>query len=188
MIRILAVLCALLVVVVAAEATSYRPGANDPVGGRPGAAEQVPAWAAKDTAVTAGAVDQWLAAALARPLFAPNRKPVAGSAAVDSGIPRLTGIIVSPDGASAIFQMAGDNKSRVARHGERIGTWELTALTPEAVSLRKDNEVIVLRPGFARIAHDATAIQESKPPRSRWEVAAPTGMLRARWSNPQLQP
>jgi hypothetical protein len=188
MIRPLAVLCILLMVVVAAEATSYRPGASNLAGEQRGTAEQVPPWAAKGTAETARAVDQWLAVALARPLFAPDRRPVAGSVAADSGIPRLTGIIVSPGGSSAIFQTAGDHKSTVARHGDRVGTWELTALTADAVSLRKDNEVIVLRPGFARIAHDAATVQEPKPPPSRWEVAAPTGVLRARWSNPQLQP
>jgi hypothetical protein len=187
MIRLLVLVCGLLLVV-AAEATSYRPGENSHASERQGTAGQASARAAKGTTEPARAVDTWLAIALARPLFAPDRKPVAGSMAADPAIPRLTGIIVSPDGAAAIFQTASNSKSVVARDGDRVGSWELTALTADGVSLRKENEVIVLRPRFAGIEHGAAPTQEPKTVRSRWEVAAPAGVLRARWSNPQLQP
>jgi hypothetical protein len=188
MIRVLGVLCILLLAVVAAEATSYRPGANDLAGERHGTAEQVPPWAAKDTTGTAREVDQWLAVALARPLFAPDRKPVGDPVGAHVGLPRLAGIIAAADEAVAIFQPPGNGKPVVARHGDRIAGWQVTMVATDAVSLQKANDRIVLRPRFNGSDVAAAAGSEAKPSRSRWEAAAPAGVLRARWSNPQLQP
>jgi hypothetical protein len=56
--------------------------------------------------LAASSVDEWTAAVLDRPLFAPDRKPFARSA-VDAGLPRLTGVIASPEDAITIFQPAG---------------------------------------------------------------------------------
>jgi hypothetical protein len=101
-------------------------------------------------------------------------------------MPRLAGIIASPDGAIAIFQPAGGARPVVARFGQRVGGWEVTAITSDAVSLRKENGVVVLSPHFDSAQPGRTATQE--PAKPRWEAAAPTGLLRTRWSNPQLQP
>ncbi|MEA2737493.1 MAG: hypothetical protein QOH05_800 [Acetobacteraceae bacterium] len=185
MTRMLALLCALLFAVVALELTQSPDAAGHPgtaVIARP--APQVPKQAPQAEQSVAG----WTRVALARPLFAPDRKPVAGSMASDPGMPRLTGIIASPQGAVAIFQPAGQGKPVVARPGERVGGWELTEITADAVDLRKANELIVMNPRFAGIQHAAAAAEAKVAARPRWEVAAPTGLLRARWSNPQLQP
>jgi hypothetical protein len=185
--RLLTVLCGLLMAVVAAEATN-GPVADGQARQRPAAAERAMAQAVKAAPRAGGMVGQWVAVALARPLFAPDRKPVAGTLAADPGMPRLTGIVASVDRAVAIFQPTGDAKPLVALRGEMVDGWQVTAITADAVNLRKQNQVIILSPRFNGIQHDGTAAPDVKKLVSRWEVAAPTGLLRARWSNPQLQP
>ena len=142
----------------------------------------------KTTRQAGGSSSQWMTVALARPLFAPDRRPVPGTVAADPGMPRLTGIIASPDGAIAIFQPAGGLKPVVAHRGERVGGWEVRAIAADAVDMRKENEVVVLSPSFDGVQRKGVARQEAKKPTTRWEAAAATGLLRARWSNPQLQP
>jgi hypothetical protein len=179
-------LCGLLVAVVAFEvvhpagAESQREPGNAtprPVGAR------VVTRAAPSNALP----NTWMEEALARPLFAPDRRPAAGSATADPGMPRLTGIIASPDAAVAIFQPAGSTRSVLARSGEHVGGWEVTAIAADAVNLRKQGQVIVLSPRFGGAQHGGL-IQQAQLPKPRWEEAAPTGLERARWANPQLQP
>jgi hypothetical protein len=69
-----------------------------------------------------------MAVVLARPLFAPDRKLVPGTMAAQPGMPRLTGIIATADGALAIFQPAGGVRPVVARPGERVGGWEVMTI------------------------------------------------------------
>ena len=126
--------------------------------------------------------------ALARPLFAPDRRPAPGTVAADPGMPRLTGIIAAPDGAVAIFQPAGSAQTgsgtlrrarrRLGGDGDRGGS----------VSLRKENDVVVLSPRFDGVERDKAGVQQAKKSKTRWQTAAPNGLLRARWSNPHLQP
>jgi hypothetical protein len=69
----------------------------------------------------------------------------------------------------------------------------VAAISADGVGLQKANSRVVLRPRFndsaaggTPVAAPATvAAKQSKP---RWEAPAASGMLRARWSNPQLQP
>ena len=187
MTRLLTVLCGLLMAVVAAEATN-GPVMDGHARPRPAVAERATAQAVKTAPRGGEAVGQWVAVALARPLFAPDRKPVAGTLAADPGMPRLTGIVASVDRAVAIFQPTGDAKPMVALRGAMVDGWEVTAITANAVNLRKQDQVIILSPRFNGIQHDRSAVPDAKKLVSRWEVAAPTGLLRARWSNPQLQP
>jgi general secretion pathway protein N len=182
---LLALLCCLLLAVVAAEAMQ-RPGTLGHAGAAIVATRRPEPREVKRVSQAGVSRNQWVAASLARPLFAPDRRPVAGVLSADPGMPRLAGIIASPDGAVAIFQPAGTVKPVVARSGERIGGWEVTAIAADAVNLRKENNVVVLSPRFDGAVHTAVARQEQARP--RWEQPAPSGMLRARWANPQLQP
>lgn len=132
------------------------------------------------------ALDQWLAAILARPLFAPDRSPAAGSVAADVGLPRLTGVIAFDNDRIAIFQPAGNAKPILARNGDTIGGWQVVTIAGDAVGLRKANARVLINPKFDNLA--GTAAIAFTPAPTRWEAPAPSGLQRARWSNPQLQP
>jgi hypothetical protein len=149
-----------------------------------------PAEAGKASAGSAGSqsdVEHWAAVALARPMFAPDRRPVGGVAAVQSGLPRLAGVIVSPDDQVAIFQTSGAAKPVTIRKGATLNGWLVTGIEADGVSLWKSDASLVVRPEFMDARAGGSAARKDLP-KSRWEEAAPTGMLRARWSNPQLQP
>jgi hypothetical protein len=182
---LLALLCGLLVAAVGVEAMQ-RPGTPDHPASDIVAARRAEPPVVRRVARADGSRNQWVSTALARPLFAPGRRPVAGTASADPGMPRLAGIIAAPDGAVAIFQPTGNAHPVVARSGQKLGGWEVTSIAADAVNLRKNNNVVVLNPHFDNVQHAGLVRQE--PPKPRWEQAAPTGVLRARWSNPQLQP
>jgi general secretion pathway protein N len=184
--RLLVLLCCLLIALVAVE-VSYGQRDDPQIGGITTDAGRVMTQAPKPVGPAAGSVDQWTAAALGRPLFAPDRRPAARSGAVDAGLPRLTGVIASPNDAVAIFQPPGDARPVSVRHGETVSGWAVMVIAGTTVSLRKADERLVLRPEFDNPKSSGSAAG-LKAPHSRWEAAAPTGLLRARWSNPQLQP
>jgi hypothetical protein len=185
--RLLALLCGLLAVTMAAEATRWF-GADGPAQQGPAEPRRAASQATTQLVRPEGSLNRSMAVVLARPLFAPDRKPIPGTVAADPGMPRLAGIIASPNAAVAIFQPVGDGKTVVARHGERVGGWEVTAITADEVDLRKENDVIALSPRFDGIGHEGVTTKEARKPPTRWEAPAPTGLLRARWSNAQLQP
>ncbi|HEY1413051.1 MAG TPA: hypothetical protein VGF36_12975 [Rhodopila sp.] len=184
--RLLALLCGLLTATIVVE-VSYGVGRAGPVG--PIATEAVHITNApigRDT-LAARSIAQWEAVSLDRPLFAPDRKPEAGSRSADAGLPRLAGIIAFADEELAIFQPSGNGKAMAVRHGATVGGWEVTMVSAEEVDLRKANSRLVLRPEFSQ-AHSGGAAKVATQAPSRWEAPAATGVLRARWSNPQLQP
>lgn len=188
MTRLLVLLCALLIAVNAAE-LGLSPGAG--VLNRGSQAVRVPpASRLAAHAIRADSPDKaWVDLILARPVFAPDRRPAhpASAAVVRRTMPRLAGIIKSSKEALAIFQAHGE-KATVARIGEAIEGWQIKTITVDEVGLQRANERISLRPHFDS-AESRRAVETARVrPPSRWEVAAPSGLLRARWSNPQLQP
>jgi hypothetical protein len=90
---------------------------------------------------------------LARPLFSPDRRlaPMArsGPAAADEEIPRLTGIVIGPSGARAIFD-DGSGRPKIAAQGDHLGRFKVGTITPGEVSLITPEGARVLRPRFAR--------------------------------------
>jgi hypothetical protein len=79
------------------------------------------------------------AAILARPLFAASRRPAAASAepvtvAATADPPRLAGVIVSPNGARAIFA-SDEGRAEVVANGGSIGVYVVKTITPDAVLL-----------------------------------------------------
>nr|WP_294529035.1 hypothetical protein [uncultured Rhodopila sp.] len=124
-------------------------------GGSAGAAGEAP-----------GRRDVRLAAILARPLFSPDRRPAASAARSVSGLPRLTGIVVTGSRKLAIF--AGPGKAMVAEEGVRLGAYEVTAISDAGVTVAGPEGTTVLRPIFdpaSPPAAKAAAFQRPEPPK-----------------------
>jgi hypothetical protein len=87
----------------------------------------------------------------------------------------------------AIFQAGNGAKPLAVHSGEQINGWRLTLIEADAVTVRKGEVITVLRPVFngEEAAPKPSAVAYAS---SRWVTAASSGILRARWSNPQLQP
>lgn len=99
-------------------------------------------------AAVAGDVDGWVAKALARPLFSPDRRPAAAGATsggAGQAWPRLTGTLVSGAGRGAIF--AGP-RPIVVREGGRLDGFTVQLIEPGRVTVRGPDGVRVLRPTF----------------------------------------
>jgi hypothetical protein len=90
--------------------------------------------------------DVRLAAILARPLFSPDRRPAASAARSVSGLPRLTGIVVTGSHKVAIFAAPG--KAVVAEEGVRLGAYEVMAIGDAGVTVAGPEGTTVLRPIF----------------------------------------
>lgn len=188
--RLFAGVFAVLAAVVAAEVASRPTGEiESPAASAPQPAKAPAAPAIPDASRTAA----WSATLLGRPLFAPDRRPVAGvvagPVAHETALPRLSGIVLSPNLRFAIFE--GDHATRaiVVADGAAIAGWTVAAIEPETVTLARDGSPsVTLRPRYAAGGAAVTATKPRLPPISRWVNPASTGILRTRWSNPQLQP
>jgi hypothetical protein len=104
----------------------------------------------------------WVANALARPLFSPDRRPEAGATRVadagPAGLPRLTAILVGPFGRSAIF--AGQSREPiVVAEGGRIAAYQVTAIEATQVHLIGPHGAQVMQPSFDQ----GTAVQPTGP-------------------------
>jgi hypothetical protein len=136
--------------------------------------------------------DRMVATLLGRPLFSPSRRPAAAQDAASvaqrtASLPGLSGVIHSPDLHRAIFQSQGAGKPivKVVSEGQTIDNWTVQTIGPESVTLIRDGQTVLLTPTFGTVVIQPPP----KPaPVSRWVKAAESGVLRARWSNPQLQP
>jgi hypothetical protein len=105
----------------------------------------------------APAATSWSAAILARPLFRPGRRPVTVTAAtVDISVPRLSAIVITAAGRSAIFISDGGGASVVAAGG-KIGAYTVQQITPDTVRLLGPNGAITTHPQFAASAAAALA-------------------------------
>jgi hypothetical protein len=119
--------------------------------------------AAVATAPAAAAPDhtrEWIVAILARPVFSPDRRPVAAMASATGGrrpegLPRLSGVLVGPFGRSAIFAADG-GKPLVVNEGGRIGAWTVRTIDVGTVE--------VSGPGGAHTMHPSFASSPASPP------------------------
>ena len=117
--------------------------------------------AASVTAVPAGhatgpspdQVARWAATSLARPLFAPGRRPPAQAAAAAKldapapDLPRIAGTMVTPAGRRAIFAAKGD-KPLVVGEGAQVGGFTVQSIKAGQVTLLGPAGVRVLSPTF----------------------------------------
>jgi general secretion pathway protein N len=137
----LPVLAAVLALVLAIEA--LLPMA------RPRLASRLPGFpaAAPDGAADA-AVDQWSGTALARPLFHPDRRPVAAAGtATDGSLPRLSAIIIIGTTPAAVFAADGQ-KPQVVGAGGMIGGYRLERIDSNSVELLGPQGELTVRPQF----------------------------------------
>jgi hypothetical protein len=116
-----------------------RPAPDDAVefrvessAGRAAAEPPAPA----DTAVNQA--HQWEAAILARPLFNLDRRPfdpAPVAAGENAALPRLSGIVITPQGRSAIFTPAGGGKQTVVAEGDSLGSYVVQTISSDEVVL-----------------------------------------------------
>ena len=86
-------------------------------------------------------------AILARPLFAPGRRPPTPSVAA-SRMPRLAGVVVAPPLRLALLQLDEDENARPrpVRLGGEIFGWRAIRIDAEGVLLRRDGRTVRLSP------------------------------------------
>ena len=92
------------------------------------------ATAADDAAPDPARIDDWTRIVLARPLFSPSRRP-ATTIAAGPQQPRLSGIVMGPDGRRAIFAGDGDARGMVAGVGQQAGAWQVRAIDQNSVQV-----------------------------------------------------
>jgi hypothetical protein len=137
-------------------------------------------------------LDQLVRAILKRPLFDRMRRPAHAAdglvARPDRALPRLSGILLLPSLRRAIFEADGAKGQVATVVGEagKIDDWTVESIEGNGVKLARSGEIMVLAPAFATA--EAARASPPAPPLSLWEAPAAEGVLRERWSNPQLQP
>jgi general secretion pathway protein N len=91
-------------------------------------------------------IDAWVSTILARPLFAPDRRPPARQdMPIEVELPRLIGVLVSPASRLAIFAGAAGGKPLVVAEGGSVGAHVLQSIRP--------GEAIMAGPRGQRILH-----------------------------------
>ena len=111
-----------------------------------------------------GQVQAWAAAALARPLFSPTRRPapataVNAAAPAAAVLPRMTGTLVSPSARRAIF-VGADGKSVVVPEGGQLGPFTVTAVRAGQAVVSGPGGERTLSPAFDRNAPRPAAAAE----------------------------
>ncbi len=117
---------------------------------------------------TAGAspAASWSAAILARPLFAPSRRPPAGPAAPGialASLPRITGTMVTPAGRSVIFAVPG-GKPVVVGEGGHLGPYTIRRIAAGLVTVDGPGGTRTLGPAFDPNPHAPAATLTPAPP------------------------
>lgn len=93
---------------------------------------------------------------LARPLFAPDRRPTdAPTAPVLNHDPVLTGIVLRQDERRALFApMISGMPAPALSSGDLIAEWRVTSIDADTVTLEKNGQVLSLHPHFGPAAPD----------------------------------
>jgi hypothetical protein len=112
-------------------------------------------------------VDQWVAAILARPLFAPTRQETR-QASQHEGPPRLSGIVSWRGGNDAIFRLATTPSSVVVGPGAVLNEWTVQIITADSVTLQRGDELLVLRPSFTDAGPIPAPSRIASRTRDRW--------------------
>jgi len=95
---------------------------------------------------------EWVATILARPLFSRDRRPLAAPgqsiAVAATGVPRLTGILISPLGKTAIFAAVDGGKPIVVSEGSHLGRFVVQSIDVGQVTIIGPEGQDMLRPSF----------------------------------------
>ncbi len=143
----LGALASALVAVLVLEVAAVAPSSVDMT---------IPAPDIVQTRPAAGIAEQRLdrvPSVLARPLFHPDRRPapLGGSAeALQAAetLPRLTGVVVTPAGRSAIFIPPGGKPTTVAE-GSAMGALTVISIAAGEVTLQSADGIRKIRPSYA---------------------------------------
>ncbi len=129
--------------------------------------------ASRAAATAAEPVAAWAATALGRPVFATDRRPPAAvtAAAGPQNLPRLAGIVVSPNGRTAIFAGAGDKSTAVAE-GAAVGPWRVVAIHADAVDMAGPQGARTVKLAYSNQPPQAAAALPLQP-----QAAALAGFL-----------
>lgn len=117
---------------------------------------------------TAAAPDRsghWASTILAHPLFNPSRhSPVAAATggAASNGLPRLSGIMISPTGRLAIFSPAG-GKPIIAVEGSHIGRYTIHSITPDHITIEGPGGLRIVRTAFGASQRGTTNNHAAEP-------------------------
>jgi hypothetical protein len=102
-------------------------------------------------ALQAEQLQAWLQTALARPLFEPGRRPVHGVSApkitTAPRLPRLAGVLITPDHRQVIFA-GGDGKPIIVGEGANVEGFVVQTISAGQVTVVGPNGVQVLHPSF----------------------------------------
>jgi hypothetical protein len=150
--------------------------------GNPSAVSPIPV---PDSSTGAGAADgteseAWATAALARPLFRTDRRPLSQVAtAAGTSVPRLTAIILyrgdgggPGDGRVAVFA-PDDGKPIAVGIGGAVKGYRVDRIDPDGVGLAGPDGVITLHPRF--LTAGATGATPISPQAGRTTTLPPSG-------------
>jgi general secretion pathway protein N len=98
----------------------------------------------------------WSATILQRPIFRPDRRPLAPDAAAALPLPRLSAIVITAAGRTAIFS-GDDGKSTAIQAGGVIDGYRVDSISPGEVKLTGPAGSKTLRPQFDPDAPPAAA-------------------------------
>jgi hypothetical protein len=121
-------------------------------------------------ALASADVQGWVTTILERPLFAPDRRPVssaAPAAVASQGVPRLAGVVFTPEGRRAIFAAGTDGKQIALAENGRIGIFTVSRIDADAVTVAGPDGSILLRPSFATGAAAAARPVAAPPSAAR---------------------
>jgi len=122
-------------------------------------------------------VAAWANVALARPLFAPDRRAAQSAPGQPAALPRLAGTIRSADGVVAIFAAAGEGRPLILGPGAQVAGWEVSEIADGAVTVTRGGARSILRVSYAGLPAPAQPI-----------VPPGATLLHERHTSPFLQP
>jgi len=120
--------------------TSDRPPTASQTSGRTGPVAAPPEQQGK-----------WAAVAIARPLFAPDRRPRAAAGVATRApavLPRLTGVMISAENRRAIFDSVDGAKSSLVSEGTVVAEFRVQKIEVGRVILLGPDGARVVRPSF----------------------------------------
>jgi hypothetical protein len=115
--------------------------------------------------------DQWVASALARPLFSRDRRPTPEATKTSGGpafasLPRLTGVVIGPFGRTAIFAVGEAGKAVEVKEGKSLGAYTVRAIAPGRVTVAGPEGERVVQLSADAATRSTLAAEMPQPPQA----------------------